>query len=313
MNWRDHLPIHPAAELFPRMSELELDALAQDIIKQKGLRHPVALWAPGKPGDGENMSVLDGINRLDALERNGIKFITDDGRPDLNRHYFTCLYERRITVVKTKAGVRKGDEPDVDPWDYVVSANIHRRHLSRKQKHELIAKLLKAKPEQSNRRIAKQVKADDKTVGKVRAKLEGRAEIPHVETTTDTKGRQQRAHKGKGKDNGKTESAGAPIYHSCDSPNRRVVVTEDKPRSGVRSKDDTLLWFTATICELSRKTGKQKPERFAATTVGTDDLAKLGVFLNDIAKLKAAGVRSAEISEEEMSAKFAALDVAQAK
>jgi hypothetical protein len=312
MNWRDHLPIHPAAELFPRMSEPELDALAQDIIK-KGLRHRVALWAPGKPGDGKNMSVLDGINRLDALERNGIKFITDDGRPDLNRHYFTCLYERRITVVKTKAGVPKGDEPDVDPWDYVVSANIHRRHLSHKLKHELIAKLLKAKPEQSNRQIAKQVKADDKTVGKVRAKLERRAEIPHVETTTDTKGRQQRVHKGKDKGKGNTESAGAPIYHSCDSPNRRVVVTEDTLRGGVRTKDDTLFWFTTTICELLRKTNKQKPEHFAATTVGADDLAKLGAFLNDVAKLKPTGVRSAEISAEEMSAKFAALDVAQAK
>jgi hypothetical protein len=35
MSWRDHLPVHPAADLFPMMSELELDELAKD-IKDKG-------------------------------------------------------------------------------------------------------------------------------------------------------------------------------------------------------------------------------------------------------------------------------------
>src|SRR5262249_30251866 len=80
-----------------------------------------------------------------------------------------------------------------DPYEYVISANLHRRHLTSEQKRELIAKVLKAKPEASNAAVAKQVKADDKTVAKVRSELEGRSEIPNVNTRTDSKGRKQPA------------------------------------------------------------------------------------------------------------------------
>ena len=79
----------------------------------------------------------------------------------------------------------------------MLSANIHRRHLTSEQRRELIAKLLKAQPDKSNRAIAKQTKADDKTVGKVRRELEGRAEIPHVDAVEDTKGRKQPTRKPK--------------------------------------------------------------------------------------------------------------------
>jgi hypothetical protein len=82
---------------------------------------------------------------------------------------------------------------DGDPYDYVLSANLHRRHLTSEQKRELIAKILKAKPETSNRKIAKQTKADDKTVAKVRRKLESTSEIPRLEKTTGADGRQRKA------------------------------------------------------------------------------------------------------------------------
>jgi hypothetical protein len=65
-----------------------------------------------------------------------------------------------------------------DPYDYVVSANIHRRHLTTAQRGELIAALLKAKPERSDRATAKIAQVSDKTVGKVRDRLEASAEIP---------------------------------------------------------------------------------------------------------------------------------------
>jgi hypothetical protein len=82
-----------------------------------------------------------------------------------------------------------------DPLGYVISLNLKRRHLTATQRRDLIAKLVKAKPEASNLQIAKQVKADDKTVAKVRSDLEARSEIPNVEKRTDTKGRKQAAHK----------------------------------------------------------------------------------------------------------------------
>ena len=56
---------------------------------------------------------------------------------------------------------------NVDPYAYVISANVHRRHLNAEQKRTAIETLLKAKPEQSNRQIAQQVsrqaRADDAT------------------------------------------------------------------------------------------------------------------------------------------------------
>lgn len=54
---------------------------------------------------------------------------------------------------------------------------------------------LKADPTKSDRQIAETVKVDHKTVGAVRQDLEGRGEIPHTETRTDSKGRQQKGKK----------------------------------------------------------------------------------------------------------------------
>ena len=73
----------------------------------------------------------------------------------------------------------------------MISKNIHRRHLNQEQKRELLAKLLKVDPSKSNRQVAKAAGVDHKTVAAVRAEVEGRGEIPHVETITDTQGREQ--------------------------------------------------------------------------------------------------------------------------
>jgi hypothetical protein len=59
------------------------------------------------------------------------------------------------------------------------------------------AAMLKADPSKSNRAVAKTVKLSDKTVADVRGELERRSEIPHVESRTDTKGREQPTRKRK--------------------------------------------------------------------------------------------------------------------
>jgi hypothetical protein len=84
---------------------------------------------------------------------------------------------------------------DVDLSAYVVSANLHRRHLTAEQKREFIGKLLAMDPERSDRGIAQQVKVDHKTVAAVRSDKEDRGEIPHTETRRDASGRAQPAHK----------------------------------------------------------------------------------------------------------------------
>ena len=45
--WRDVYPVHPCADVFPMMSDEELDALAED-IKTHGLQQPVVLWEAPK-------------------------------------------------------------------------------------------------------------------------------------------------------------------------------------------------------------------------------------------------------------------------
>jgi hypothetical protein len=81
----------------------------------------------------------------------------------------------------------------VDPYAYVVSANIKRRHLSTEQKRDLIAALLKATPDKSDRQIAATVKASPTTVGTVRAGMETAGDVSKLDTRRDTKGRQQPA------------------------------------------------------------------------------------------------------------------------
>ncbi len=47
-SWRDVLPVHPAADLFPLMSHDELLELGKD-IKKNGLESPIVLWSPRGP------------------------------------------------------------------------------------------------------------------------------------------------------------------------------------------------------------------------------------------------------------------------
>jgi hypothetical protein len=201
-NWRYDLPVHPAADLFPLMSEAELRELGED-IKKNGLQSPIIVMSrPGIDDDGEEIEqwyLLDGRNRLDAMALVGIKLeFTSVGMIVTNDVTLVGQKEDRFgREAGAYHGVREAETDD--PYSYVVSANLHRRHLTLEQKRELIAKLLKAKPEASDRQIGAMAKTDGKTVAKVRGELEGRAEIPHDEKRTDSKGRKQPARKPKAK------------------------------------------------------------------------------------------------------------------
>lgn len=83
-----------------------------------------------------------------------------------------------------------------DPHGFVVSMNIHRRHLNVSQRRELIAKLLQAAPEKSDRAIAEVAKTDHKTVAAVRKVLESGGEFPHHEKRIGKDGAKQAASKG---------------------------------------------------------------------------------------------------------------------
>jgi cysteinyl-tRNA synthetase len=172
----NELRFHPLAEVFPLLEGDEFDALVAD-IKANGLREKIDLYE-GK--------IVDGRNRYLALHRLGI-----DPSPDDKKYFRKALYTHT-----TGGNIAPHEQSNDDRVRaYVISKNIHRRHLTAEQKRGLIAELIQAQPENSNRQIAKAAKVDHKTVAAARAELEGRGEIPHVETTTDTKGRKQPAKK----------------------------------------------------------------------------------------------------------------------
>lgn len=93
-------PVHPAAELFPLMDAVALQALADD-IREHGQREPVILYRG---------AVLDGRNRMRACELAGVEPVF-------------------VTVES---------EEVVDPIAFVLSLNRHRRHLTPSQVAVLI-------------------------------------------------------------------------------------------------------------------------------------------------------------------------------
>jgi hypothetical protein len=178
-SWRDVLSIHPATDLFPPMSPHELRVLGKDIIKN-GLTSSIVLWRANPKGQP---LLLDGRSRLDAIE--------------LVTHSPIEVGPPNITAGKNFLAINKVLVLDksVDPYAYVISANIHRRHLTAEQKRELIAKVLKAQPEKSDREIGSRVRADHKTVAKVRRERETTGDISPVEKRVggDKKARKQPA------------------------------------------------------------------------------------------------------------------------
>src|SRR6516164_977797 len=162
---------HPLSAIFPQISEEDFDKLAAD-IKLHGLHQPIVRYQ-GK--------ILDGNNRYRACE---------------------------LVKIAPKFADFNGD--DAQARNYVISANIHRRHLSPDQRREIIATLLKADPTKSDRQIAATANVDNKTVAAVRGRMEATEEIPQLESTTGTDGK---ARKRKGKPKGKSGSKGKAITY----------------------------------------------------------------------------------------------------
>jgi len=107
MKDHDEMKDHPASASLPLMVGVEFDELVLD-IKAHGLREPIALHPDG--------SVLDGRNRLRACTRAGVEphFKTWDGR------------------LGTEA-------------EYIMSMNLHRRHLDESQRAMIAARMANLK------------------------------------------------------------------------------------------------------------------------------------------------------------------------
>ena len=100
--WRERYKVHPAANVFPMLSDDELAKLGQDIAAN-GLQSPIICQ------DASEL-LLDGRNRLEAMERAG-------------------LYNGHVDTVFVKG----------DPVSAIISANVHRRHLTKEQRARMLA------------------------------------------------------------------------------------------------------------------------------------------------------------------------------
>lgn len=115
---KPQITIHPAAAIFPMMSDEELAELA-DSIKKHGLREKIhAIISVSE--NATDWQVLDGRNRLEALRR--YLKVSDT---DLIALYMTPL---------TLSGA-------YTPEEYVMMANIERRNLTQSQRRDLVGKL----------------------------------------------------------------------------------------------------------------------------------------------------------------------------
>jgi hypothetical protein len=99
----DRLMVHPLAELFPLLQGAEFDALVED-IRQHGLREPIITYED---------KVLDGRNRSRACHAAAV----------------APRYRKISFANQTEAAA------------YVISTNIHRRHLNESQRAMIAAKL----------------------------------------------------------------------------------------------------------------------------------------------------------------------------
>jgi hypothetical protein len=160
--WRDHIKVHRDAKLFEKISDAERQRLGLD-IKEHGIRNKITLYYAGKepaydivgtpgwwrkPSHLAKTAVLDGQNRMDAGEQfAGIDWMQDCGRD------FTVVFKyKRINHNVNNAP--QHEENDFDTRAFVLSANLHRRHLDPEAIRKLVAGAIKADPSKSDRAIA---------------------------------------------------------------------------------------------------------------------------------------------------------------
>lgn len=96
------MKVHPVARLFPPMAEVQYAALRDD-IRENGQREPVTIWRD---------QVIDGVHRMRACD-------------DLGRATATRTWD--------------GEEKDLTA--YVVSLNLHRRHMDESQRAMVAARI----------------------------------------------------------------------------------------------------------------------------------------------------------------------------
>ena len=155
-SWRDSIPVHPLADSFPMMSDGELKELAED-IRKNGQREPAVFIEI----DGVR-TLIDGRHRLEACAMIGREARTTTA-----------------TELKDDAAIRA----------FIISHNVHRRHLTPEERQKRLEAAIVADPTASARAIGEKVGVDKNKVVKVRKKLESTGAVSPVKKTVGKGGR----------------------------------------------------------------------------------------------------------------------------
>lgn len=139
-------------QAMPDLAPDEYQALEQSIL-DNGILQPILV--------DENGAIIDGHHRQKIAKR----------------HNLPCPED-------VKTGFT-----DAEKRTLALTLNLDRRHLSREQRREVLAKSIKADPQLSDRAHAERTGASDKTAGAVRRDLEANAEIPHSPDRVTAKGK----------------------------------------------------------------------------------------------------------------------------
>jgi hypothetical protein len=287
--WRNYLEVHPAADDYPLLKDSDPAAFRELVedIRKHGLRANIVLWE-----DNDGKRLLDGRNRLDALAELGVLYDDIDARLGLKS--WTGTKWAQLSGNKIQFQHLAGG----DPYALAASLNVHRRHLTAELKRDLIAKLLKARPDASSNSIGKQVKAGNKTVDAVRRKLEANWEIPNKTDRTEADGRKARGRKPATKQP-KTEK------HKP-APKVPGLPTDTGPTADQQRAADLKQVFSDAVLALLGLTSR--PSAQFADIVAPSSVTTVANFLNQIAALKPDDAAAA--SAEAMKAKHAAADPA---
>lgn len=154
---RSAKPIRPKFQPLPDLPDDEFDVLKSD-IREHGIQVPVV--------QDETGQTLDGHQRERAARALGLK------------NY----------PVRVVAGLSEQAK-----WEFALSVNVKRRHLTNVQKRGLVEQELRRMPDRSNQWVGELLGVDTKTVQAARRRLEATLEIPVLAKLKGKDGRSRAA------------------------------------------------------------------------------------------------------------------------
>ena len=193
-SWRDHLPVHPLADAYPKVPHERLVEIGKS-IRQHGLDFPIFIHAKGDPANPEVFELIDGVTRLDSLTAVGIKF-------EFERFRFRCgdrslrlvIHDIENDPTNPTTKIFNNLE-DAEIAAKIDNANLHRRHLEPEQFRARIKAALEREPLKSDRAHAEELGVDHKTVGKVRRSTGEASPVDGKRVGKDGRARKQPAKK----------------------------------------------------------------------------------------------------------------------